>query len=207
MSDSLLVRALVSRLSEAGYELLPTPFRIATVAFEFTAALRGSRSRALDLVLVVDTTTGDFGDRRTERVRQRVEALGRALDVTGSRLAVTLILAGAALAGQVEGLAELCRVLIVDDVTINSDAKPATPAAAAQLDDRIRLLLPLDIPARPAGLEGSSGTMTSLRASLEGKVDADLVERLLSASDTGEKAVSEALGRALNMQLLRREPE
>ena len=73
MSDSPLVNAILGRLHEAGYRDLAAPFQVATVEFEFTAALRGSDGRALDLVLVVDTTTGEFGDRDSARVRQRIE--------------------------------------------------------------------------------------------------------------------------------------
>ena len=65
---------------------------VANVEFSFTRALRGSDGRSLDLIILVDTTTGDFGDRNAGRVRQRVEALSRALDVTGSRYVVTVIL-------------------------------------------------------------------------------------------------------------------
>ena len=52
MSASLLVQALVQRLRDAGYDSIPTPFRVASVEFDFTAALRGREGRALDLVLV-----------------------------------------------------------------------------------------------------------------------------------------------------------
>jgi hypothetical protein len=86
VSDSPLVQAIQERLRVGGYTDLPTPFKIASVEFAFTGAMRGRDGRALDLVLLVDTTTGDFGDRDGGRVRQRVEALSRALDVTGSRL-------------------------------------------------------------------------------------------------------------------------
>src|SRR6201999_334497 len=99
---SPLVNAIHNRLKEAGYSDLATPFKVANVEFAFTSALRGRNGRSLDLVLLVDTTTGDFGDRDAMRVRQRVEALSRALDVTGSRYVVTVILAGATLSGSVD---------------------------------------------------------------------------------------------------------
>ena len=143
MSDSPLVNAILGRLHEAGYRDLAAPFQVATVEFEFTAALRGSDGRALDLVLVVDTTTGEFGDRDSARVRQRIEALGRALDVTGSRYVVTVILAGAALGKDMEVLAESCRVLHVDGLPLDADGELANDAARNQLEDRIRVLLPL----------------------------------------------------------------
>ena len=94
MSGALLVKGIVKRLVAAGYEPLPTPFRVASIDFEFTAALRGSEGRGLDSVLVVDTATGEHGDRDAARVRQRVEALSRALDITGSRYLLTVISCG-----------------------------------------------------------------------------------------------------------------
>ena len=135
MSDSPLVNVIVARLREAGYRDLSAPFRVATVEFEFTAALRGNDRRALDLVLVVDTTTGEFGDRDSARVRQRVEALGRALDVTGSRYVVTAILAGAALGGDIEALTETCRVLHVDGLRLDSNGELEGDAARNRLED------------------------------------------------------------------------
>ena len=39
MSDSPLVNGILNRLREAGYRDLAAPFRVATVEFEFTAAL------------------------------------------------------------------------------------------------------------------------------------------------------------------------
>ena len=119
MSGSPLVQAIQERLRGAGYSDLSTPFKVAGVEFAFTGAMRGRDGRALDLVLVVDTTTGDFGDRDGARVRQRVEALSRALDVTGSRYVVTVILAGAVLAEGIEALSETCRVLQVERVALD----------------------------------------------------------------------------------------
>lgn len=110
MTGSLLVEGLIKRLESAGYARLPTPFKVASVDFDFTAAMRGRDGRALDLVLIVDTATGDFGDRDGARVRQRVEALSRALDITQSRYLLTVILAGATLEGDIEALSETCRV-------------------------------------------------------------------------------------------------
>jgi hypothetical protein len=110
MSNSPLIQAIQQRLRDTGYSDLPTPFKIAGVEFAFTGAMRGRAGRALDLVLLIDTTTGDYGDRDGRRVRQRVEALSRALDVTGSRYVVTAILAGAVLAEGIEALSETCRL-------------------------------------------------------------------------------------------------
>ena len=157
MSDSPLVDVILGRLREAGYRDLAAPFQVATVEFEFTAALRGNDRRSLDLVLVVDTTTGEYGDRDSARVRQRVEALSRALDVTGSRYVVTAILAGAALGEDIEALAETCRVLHVDGFSLNANGELADDVARNRLEDRIRVLLPLTLPPPLVVTEDGSG--------------------------------------------------
>ncbi len=91
MTSATPAEAVIAKLVATGYERQTTPFKIANVTFDFTAALRGPRGRSLDFVLVVDTTE----DRRGERIRQRIEALSRALDVARSRLVLTTVLAGA----------------------------------------------------------------------------------------------------------------
>src|SRR5688572_26806439 len=132
MSSSPIVLAIQARLRKAGYSDLSTPFKLAGVDFAFTGAMRGRGGRALDLVLLVDTTTGDFGDRDGARVRQRVEALSRALDVTGSRYVVTVILGGAVLSEGVEALSETCRVLQVEAVSLDAEGKPVDETAERQ---------------------------------------------------------------------------
>ena len=194
MSDSALVNVILHRLREAGYRDLAAPFRVATVQFEFTAALRGSDRRALDLVLVVDTTTGEFGDRDNARVRQRVEALSRALDVTESRYVITVILAGAALAADIEALTETCRVLHVDGLQLNGNGEIAGDAAHNQLDDRIRVLLPLTLP--PPLIvtkDGSGPVMEQLVCALPAAVDSALLTAVTTASHYGEHAVTDAM--------------
>lgn len=199
MSDSPLVNAIVQRLVEAGYSQIPTPFRVATVSFEFTAALRGREGRALDLVLLVDTTTGAFGDRDATSVRQRVEALSRALDVTSSRFVVTVILAGAALTGDIEALAQTCRVIKVEALP----TEPTSEGAVAALDDRIGILLPLQLPAGSSSLAGDGGSaMEKLLAALPKEVDRTVFDGVLDASVDGEVAVTETLARVMEKALI-----
>ena len=206
MSDSPLVNAILGRLHEAGYRDLAAPFQVATVEFEFTAALRGSDGRALDLVLVVDTTTGEFGDRDSARVRQRIEALGRALDVTGSRYVVTVILAGAALGKDMEVLAESCRVLHVDGLPLDADGELANDAARNQLEDRIRVLLPLTLPPPLVVTEDGSGpAMDQLVRVLPRGVDKTLLAAVTDASQEGEQAVTEAMASMLGAALVMEE--
>ena len=199
MSASPIVGAVQARLRRANYTDLSTPFRIANVDFSFTAAMRGSEGRALDLVLIFDTTTGDFGDREAPRVQQRVEALSRALDVTGSRFVVTAVLAGATLATGIETLAEICRVLQVESVALDATGQPADRDAEAQLDDQIRVLLPLTLPPATMGADDGSGpAMEQLVKALANNADTDMVAALIAASGEGEEAVTKAVGAAID---------
>lgn len=202
MSGSPLVHAIQERLRDAGYSDLQTPFKVAGVEFAFTGAMRGRDGRALDLVLLIDTTTGDYGDRDGGRVRQRVEALSRALDVTGSRYVVTAILAGATLAEGIQALSETCRVLQVESVGLDDQGRPIDGTAQRQLDDRIRVLLPLTLPA--PGLEAENGSglaMDQLIHALPADNDAALVDALMKASNDGEQAVTDAVALAINRAL------
>lgn len=203
MSITLLVGGLVKRLEAAGYARIATPFRVASVDFEFTAALRGSDGRGLDLILIIDTATGEYGDRDATRVRQRVEALSRAFDITQSRYVLTVILAGATLQGDLEMLSATCRVLSVESVSLNAECLPINTVAAEFLDDQIRVLLPLDLRADEGEAPVSKGdTISELLAALPEDLDEKLVRGLTSASLQGEAAVTEALGRRLSEALM-----
>lgn len=198
MSQSLLVRALVRRLELAGFASLPTPFRAASVEFDFTAALRGSGGRSLDLILIVDTATGEHGDRDPASVRQRIQALSRALDVTQSRFLLTVILAGASLATLGDVLSPICRVLTVEEAALEPDGSPISDAAGEALDDHIRLLLPLDLqldelvePNKPAD------PIAELLKALPTGIDQALMDSLSAASIRGEAAVTRALGKRI----------
>lgn len=193
-----LVQAVQKRLHRAGYFELATPFKVAGVDFAFTGAMRGRDGRALDLILFVDTNTGDFGDRDGARVRQRVEALSRALDVTGSRYVVTVILVGAVLAGGIDSLSETCRVLHVEGIALDPEGKPAGDLAGEQLDDRIRVLLPLTLPAAVPEAAGGTPAMDQLERALPKGTDKALVDAVIAASANGEQAVTEAVAKVIN---------
>ena len=205
MSQSPLIRAIQERLRVGGYQDFPTPFRVAGVDFEFTAAMRGKDGRGLDLILLIDTTTGDFGDRDAARVRQRVEALSRALDITESRYVITVILAGAPLLGSIEALTETCRVLYVEGLAIDAAGVPVDEQTKNLLEDRIRLLLPLNLP-HPVALEGGDGPAVEqlIRSLTQDAVDQELLGALIEASKNGESAVTAAvakeIGKALSLE-------
>ncbi len=196
MIDSPLIAAIRQRLHEAEYDDLPTPFRIAGVEFQFTGALRGRRGRALDLVLLIDTTAGDFGDSDGARVRHRVKAMSRALDVTASRYVLTVVLAGAALSSDMESLAETARVLHVDTLPLCDDGTPDL----RRLEDSIRVLLPLSIP--QSGPEDQAGSaQEQLRAALANTVDSGTIEAIMAAAEHGEEAVTTAIARLIDAAL------
>lgn len=193
-----MIRAIRTCLKAAGYVDLATPFKVAGVEFAFTGAMRGSDGRALDLVLLVDTTTGDYGDRDGARVRQRVEALSRALDVTGSHYVVTVILAGAVLAEGVEALSETCRVLQVEGIALDADGEPVDDTALEQLKDRIRVLLPLSLPASSVEGTDSGPAMEQLVKALPKDLNQALLDAVIAASSNGEQAVTEAIAQVID---------
>jgi hypothetical protein len=199
MTTSVLTTTIIERLEAVGYRRLPTPFQVASVRFDFTAVLRGPDARGLDRVLIVDTSVGQHGDNSGERTRQRIEALSRALDISGSRLVLTAILAGAPLPStDVEALSHTCRVLTVDAIDLDEAGQAATPEATRDLDDRLRVLLPLqlenghDTVADPAG---------EIEQRLTGIADKRLTQALLAASARGDRAVSRVLGDVLDAAL------
>jgi len=196
MTASPLVEAIQIRLRQAAYDHLSTPFRIAGVEFQFTAAMRGRRGRALDLVLLVDTTAGDFGDSDAARVRHRVQAFSRALDVTGSRYVVTTILAGAALGADIESLAETCRVLHVESLPVDQDGR----LSLDRLEDRIRILLPLSIPQATSN-EQTGSAQEELEKALPQIVDAATIQAIMAASQNGEAAVTATVGALIDAAL------
>lgn len=202
MNGSPLMAAIRKCLHDAQYDDLPTPFRIAGVDFQFTGAMRGRRGRALDLVLLVDTTAGDFGDSDGARVRHRVQAMSRALDVTASRYVLTVILAGAALPSDTESLAETARVLHVDTLPLSDDGVPDL----RRLEDRIRVLLPLSIPQlAPDNQDGTA--QEQLHKALADTVGSTTIDAIMTAAEQGEEAVTAAIASLINAALLEEKEE
>ena len=139
-------------------------------------------------------------------IHQRIEALSRALDVTGSRYVVTVILAGAALGKDMEVLAESCRVLHVDGLPLDADGELANDAARNQLEDRIRVLLPLTLPPPLVVTEDGSGpAIDQLVRALPSGVDKTLLAAVTDASQEGEQAVTEAMASVLGAALVMEE--
>jgi hypothetical protein len=74
---------VIQILVTAKYCRASTPLTVASVPFHFTAVLFGA-NRAPDLIVIVDTV-----EESEHRIRQKIESLGRALDVAGSRRPLT----------------------------------------------------------------------------------------------------------------------
>ena len=141
MSTSILTETIIQKLLSAGYVPIEMPFSVASVTFEFTGAFRGPVARGLDLVLLLDTSIGNYDETDGERVRNRIEALGRALDISGSKFAMTAIFSGAPFAGLImERISDVCRVLHVNESAIDGDF---SSFQLTEIDDQIRSLLPL----------------------------------------------------------------
>ncbi|MBW8640409.1 hypothetical protein K1W69_24670 [Hoeflea sp. WL0058] len=198
MSTSPLVSAIAKRLRAAGYSDVATPFRVASVSFDFTRVMRGRDGRAHDLVIVIDTATGEMGDTDSVQVRRRIETLSRALDVVGSRLVLTVVLAGASTANDIEALSETCRVLVVEPIGVGLDGVPKDKLARQQLDDRIRLLLPLEIPPRDEGLDVEPAADEALKTKLPNTIDKNFLQVLLNSSRHGEDAVEREMRRVFD---------
>jgi hypothetical protein len=194
MNDSPLVKMVADLLLKAGYEQLNTPFRIASVDFNFTLAFRGGARRANDLILIIDTTTGEHGDRDGKRVSQRIAGLGRALDVSQSRLVITAILVGAVSHSSVENLSENCRVLTVDNVSTNHIDEEARQKAERQINDRISVLLPLTLPESTAIVDDDEqSAIEQLRHAVPASMDQDFISNVIEASNIGIEAVETSL--------------
>lgn len=208
MNDSPLVNMVADLLIEAGYEQLDTPFRVASVEFNFTLAFRGNARRANDLVLIVDTTTGEHGDRDGKRVSQRIAGLGRALDVSQSRLVITAILVGAVSYSSVEDLSENCRVLTVDNISTNHIDEEARQKAKRQLNDRISVLLPLTLPETSAIVDDDEqSAIEQLRQAVPASMDQDFIGKIIEASSIGIEAVENSLITSLERSLEKEESD
>lgn len=198
MSGSALIDLLVSKLKTANYGAIQTPFAVANVAFSFEAAFVGHPPRSSDLVVIVDTSVTEEAMRIGERTKQKLQALSRALDVTGSNLVLTAILAGAILPpNQVDAISRICRVLAVNE---NPELVPEQDRKAAWLDfeDRIRSLLPLPDSALD---DEVADPLTRTLHYLSDDGARKLYQSLTNAQNASEHAVRSVLINTLDFEL------
>jgi plasmid stability protein len=172
-------------LAAAGYRLLSMPLTIGSVPFDFSAALLGP-DRAPDLVLVIDTI-----EEKEVRVRQKITALSRALDVIGSRRPLTAILAGPRLQrSTIEALGRVCRVLPVGTPVGKSDD--------AKLHDSLAVLLPLQLP-EPS--QAIADPLAELTLHIPRNIDHTVWHAVLAHAAQGKESIEDALRQVLTEAL------
>jgi hypothetical protein len=179
MNPATPVERVVAILKEAGYRELKLPLMVASVPFDFAAALVGT-GKASDLIVVIDTVQDS--DART---RQMIDGLGRALDVAGSRQPVTAILAGPKPHDPIlDAIGRVCRVLPV--------GTPTGADATRLLHDWLAVLLPLQL---PNPIEVIADTSGELAKHLATNHDPYVRKTILEEAPHGPKAVRLALQR------------
>ncbi|HEY4779126.1 MAG TPA: hypothetical protein VIH47_06000 [Solirubrobacterales bacterium] len=168
------VERVETTLKQVGYEAVEQP-KIAGISFDFAAMLAGHAS--LDLVVVVDLAL----EADEARIRRRVEALARALDLVRSRRSLTVVLVGPRPdPALIQAIAVVARVL---GVSPGEDADTS-------LRDALAVLLPLEIDSEEEKDAGADWEDTRQRLLKEHSPEVDSV---LEAARRGEEAVTEAL--------------
>jgi hypothetical protein len=133
-----------------------------------------------------------------------LEALSQALDLSHSRLVLTVILAGAPVPpARIAAVSEICRVSVIESVDLTPEGAPATLTAATNLDDQLRVLLPLQLEDYS---EGVADPIEELKKAVPTSVDEKTFEALLIASARGETSVSRVLKELLTNALTQGTP-
>ena len=177
ISTSPSVARIVDILTTVGFKILPTPFKVGTIPFEFAAMLVGT-DKSPDLVVVIDTVI-----EKEERARQKIGGLGRALDAVQSRRPLTAIITGPTPGeGVMASISKVCRVLPV--------GTPTGPSDDELLKDWLSILLPLRVP-------DTSSLAADPLSDLRNQTD-ELGKLVVSAAPRGTAAVREVLRDRLN---------
>jgi hypothetical protein len=178
------VEKIMALLAKAGYQRVQTPLKIASVQFDLAAAFVGTAHNP-DLIVVFDTAFEP-----DDQIQRRVEGIGRALDVMGSRRPLTVVLAGPRpRASILDALSRVSRVLPVGTV-IDTDPD-------ASLQKWLAVLLPLDVPSP----SGKLADPVSELAENISNVDSDSVTTLITVSARGTSAVETELQRLIREPL------
>jgi hypothetical protein len=179
------IERVIAILMGEGFRPIDRTLTVASVPFPFAAVLLAT-GKAPDLVVVVDTVEDN-----ELRIRQKLEGLGRALDVAGSRRPVTAILVGPKPSElTINAVSRVCRVLPV--------GTPVGPDANRQLRDWLAVLLPLRLADPNAAIADPIG---ELAAELPDSLDLNLRTALLNAAAQGTVHVRRVLAAALAVPL------
>lgn len=175
------VSRVIGILRDAGYQSVTQPIIIGGIPFEFAAIL--TKGASLELITVVDTVL----ESEQETLRAQVEGLARALDLVGSRRALTVILVGPLPNQSIVGeLKQVARVLSIAAGARDGD-EPA-------LEDALAAMLPLELSA--AGEETVS-SWPSVRDDLRARYPTKDIEPIFKAVPRGPRQVQAALHAAL----------
>jgi hypothetical protein len=178
------VEKIMAVLAKAGYQRVETPLKIASVQFDLAAAFVGTAHNP-DLIVVFDTAFEP-----DDQIQRKVEGIGRALDVMGSRRPLTVVLAGPRpRASILDALSRVSRVLPVG-TAIDTDPD-------ASLEKWLAVLLPLDVPSPSGKL---ADPVSELAANIA-NVDSESVTTLIIASARGTSAVETELQRLIREPL------
>lgn len=171
------ISRVIAVLRDAGYQLLTQPIIIGGIPFAFAATL--TKHASLELVTVVDTVL----ESEQDTLRAQVEGLARALDLVGSRRALTVILVGPPSGQSIAGeLKQVARVL-----SVTAGAQDGDELA---LEDALAVLLPLEL--STAGEETVS-SWPSVRDELRARYSAKEIEPIFKAIPRGPRQVQAAL--------------
>jgi hypothetical protein len=170
-APAISVEQVVAFLTEVGYRQLNLPLTVASIPFDFSAALVGTE-RASDLIIVLDTV-----DEREEfAMKRKIEGFSRALDVAGSRRPLTAVLVGPRPRPKtLEAIGRVSRLLFVG-------SKPETDDLS--LRDNLAILLPLRLPLPE---EITVDPIDALTAAVPPNTDTTVLSAVISA--TAESAV------------------
>jgi hypothetical protein len=170
-----LAEEVVSVLLRAGYRDLRLPLTVASIPFDFTAALVGTE-RSSDLLVVLDTV-----DEKEEfLLRRKVEGLSRALDVAGSKRPLTAILVGPSpRMGILDMLGRVCRVLLVSS---------PSEARANWINDALAVLLPLRLPLLE---EPPTDPIADLNTRISAGIEKPVLDALIAATRRGAVSVED----------------
>lgn len=194
MTQVNAVEAVAARLQQAGYRREPPSFRVTSFPIHFSAVLSGEDGRSSDLIVILDTRDDTLVGTDGTRAVQRLEALTLALDIAEWPVVVTAILAGPPLpAAAIENVGRSCRVL-----TVSEEAAEGV-GDAPRLEDRLRVLLPLDV---DVGGGSATDPISRVTARIQSQPGGRFATSLIDASARGEDDVRKALVRELEQAMM-----
>ncbi len=171
------VDRVISLLDGAGYQALVQPIIIGGIPFEATAIL--AKDKWLELITVIDTVLNSDDD----SLCTKIEGLGRALDLVGSRRALTVILVGPRPSQTLDSkLKQVARVLCVPAAILDDNG--------SAVRDALAVLLPLDL--SPASDE-TVASWPNVRENLRAKFSTKEIEPIFEAVPLGQRRVQTVL--------------